>query len=118
MPKGSSWVPNAMLQQAEKNSPPPKHTGRVNVIRRGPKCQIWPRQPNRSSLPPWKGGEGHPYLQYMPNGSSWVPNAMLQQAENNSPAPKHTGGWSKRHSKRPKVPNLAQAANSELFAPL
>src|SRR5210317_539904 len=92
MPKGSSWVPNAMLQQAEKNSPAPKHTGGVNIIRRGPKCQIWPRQPNRSSLPPWKGGEGHPFLQYMPKGSSWVPNAMLQQAEKNSPPPKHTGG--------------------------
>src|SRR5210317_966433 len=44
MPKGSPWVPNAMLQHAQKNWEAPTHAGGANTFRRGPKCQTWSRQ--------------------------------------------------------------------------
>ena len=50
------------------------------------------RQPNRSHLPPQRGDKGHPFLQYMPKGSPWGPNTMLQKAEKNWAAPQRTGG--------------------------
>src|SRR5210317_1574265 len=44
------------------------------------KCQTWPRQPNWSCWSLQSGGKCHPFLQYMPKGSPWVPNTMLQHA--------------------------------------
>ena len=35
------------------------------------------------------GGEGHPFLQYPPKASIWVPNIMRKHAaENSAPSPK------------------------------
>src|SRR6056300_1131890 len=92
MPKGSSWVLVNMYKHAAKNSCTSKSSGGANVHRRGPKCQTWPRQPNWSCLPPCKGGEGHPFLQYMPKGSSWVLGNMYKHAAKNSGASKSSEG--------------------------
>ena len=79
MPKGSPWGPNTMLQCAEKNWVAPQYTGGANVIQRGPECQTWPRQPNRSRLSPARGGKGHPFLQHMSKGSLWILNTLLHR---------------------------------------
>ena len=34
------------------------------------KCQVWPRQPNKSCWSLWRGGKCPSFLQYMPEGSS------------------------------------------------
>src|SRR5210317_1980581 len=91
MPKGSSWVLVNMYKHAQKNSGASQSSGGANVHRRGPKCQTWPRQSNRSCLPPWKGGEGHPFLKYMPKGSSWVVVNMYTHASKKSGESKSSG---------------------------
>src|SRR6056300_340670 len=66
--------------------------------------QTWPRHPNPNPLPPCEARKSHPFLQYMPKGSSWVPNAMVQQTEKNSAA-QQTSHTSKHSPKRAKVPS-------------
>src|SRR6056300_1685469 len=83
--------PNDMYKLAAKHLCTAKSAGGANVHRRGPKCQTWPRQPNQSCLPLWKGGEGHPFLQYMPKGSSWILINMYKHAAKNSGASKSSG---------------------------
>ena len=41
---------------------------------------LGPGKPNRSCWPLQSGRKGHPFLQYMPKGSQWIPNTMLQHA--------------------------------------
>ena len=102
MSKGSSWIILVnMYKHAAKTSGASKSSGGANVQRRGPKCQTWPRQPNRSCLPPWKGGEGHPFLQYMPKGSSWDLGNMYKHAAKHSGASKSSGG-ANVHQRGPK----------------
>src|SRR6056300_1313293 len=83
--------------------------------RREPKCQTWPRQANRSHLPPQKGDKDIHAFNICPKA---VHGAQIQCCNKQRRIGPHRNIQEEQtSSKRAKVPNLAQAGESEPFAP-
>src|SRR5210317_812134 len=117
MPKGSSWVLSNMCKHAAKNSGAPKSSveeqtsiEEVQSAKPGPGSQIGAVCPSEKEV---QAIHSYTKCPKAPHGSYLTCANMLQKIQVH---PRVL--WrSKRPSKRSKVPNLAQAAKSELFAP-
>ena len=92
-----------------------KYWGDMFVFQKCRSQEIWPRWPNRGLWWMWKGGEGHPFLQYPHKASIWVPNTMCKYAAPKSTASESTGDmFVFQKSKGQKSGNLIQKAQSRL----